>query len=66
MQVDWGGLGVVMFELLTGFLPFYAEERKMMYLQIVTEKTRFPRHVSQAKFLMVGGLNLGINSTLNI
>jgi len=46
-QVDWWGLGVVMFELLTGFLPFYAEERKMMYLQIVTEKTRFPRHVSQ-------------------
>jgi len=46
-QVDWWGLGVVMFELLTGFLPFYAEERKMMFLQIVTEKTRFPRHVSQ-------------------
>ena len=35
-----------MFELLTGHLPFYAEERKMMFWLILKEKTRYPRHVS--------------------
>ena len=44
--VDWWGLGVVIFELLTGHLPFYNDERKMMYRLIVTEKIKYPRHVS--------------------
>merc|ERR1719499_2828609 len=35
-----------MYELLTGFLPFYSEERKQMFRLIVTEKIRFPRHVT--------------------
>merc|ERR1719244_149252 len=41
--VDWWGLGVVMYEMLTGQLPFYNDERKVMFRLIVTEKPHFPR-----------------------
>merc|ERR1712223_1369296 len=44
--VGWWGLGVVLYELLTGQLPFYHEEKKKMYRLIVTEKVLYPRIVS--------------------
>lgn len=44
-SVDWWGLGVVMYELLTGQLPFYNEERKAMFRQIVTEKVHYPKTI---------------------
>merc|ERR1711988_1838055 len=44
--VDWWGLGVVMYEMLTGQLPFYNDERKVMFRLIVTEKPHFPRLIA--------------------
>merc|ERR1719411_2080015 len=32
-----------MYEMLTGQLPFYNDERKVMFRLIVTEKPHFPR-----------------------
>ena len=36
----------MIFFLISGHLPFYAEERKMMFRLIVTEKIRYPKHIS--------------------
>jgi len=41
-SVDWWSLGIVIFEMATGELPFYSEEREEMFRKIFKEKLRFP------------------------
>ena len=53
--VDWWGLGVVMYELMCGRLPFYNRDHDVLFELIIMEEVKFPRTLSQeAKDLLSG------------
>ncbi|KAM5240020.1 RAC-alpha serine/threonine-protein kinase isoform 1-T1 [Hipposideros larvatus] len=53
--VDWWGLGVVMYEMLCGRLPFYNQDHEKLFELILMEEIRFPRSLSpEAKALLSG------------
>uniref|UniRef100_A0A673V346 non-specific serine/threonine protein kinase n=1 Tax=Suricata suricatta TaxID=37032 RepID=A0A673V346_SURSU len=53
--VDWWGLGVVMYEMLCGRLPFYNQDHEKLFELILMEELRFPRTLSpEAKALLSG------------
>uniref|UniRef100_A0A8D1ZJE1 non-specific serine/threonine protein kinase n=1 Tax=Sus scrofa TaxID=9823 RepID=A0A8D1ZJE1_PIG len=53
--VDWWGLGVVMYEMMCGRLPFYNQDHEKLFELILMEEIRFPRTLSpEAKSLLAG------------
>ena len=55
--VDWWGLGIVMYEMMIGKLPFYNQNTDIMFGNILVEEVRFPRNVnitSEARDLLMG------------
>uniref|UniRef100_A0A8C9QKH6 non-specific serine/threonine protein kinase n=2 Tax=Marmotini TaxID=337730 RepID=A0A8C9QKH6_SPEDA len=53
--VDWWGLGVVMYEMLCGRLPFYNQDHEKLFELILMEEIRFPRTLGpEAKSLLSG------------
>ncbi|TMS14635.1 RAC-beta serine/threonine-protein kinase [Larimichthys crocea] len=53
--VDWWGLGVVMYEMMCGRLPFYNQDHERLFELILMEEIRFPRNLSpEAKSLLAG------------
>ena len=53
--VDWWGLGVVMYEMMVGRLPFYSRNHDELFELILLEDVRFPRTLSdEAKSLLNG------------
>ena len=55
--VDWWGLGVVMYEMMCGRLPFYNQDHERLFELILMEEIRFPRTLSpEAKSLLAGCL----------
>ncbi|XP_046649861.1 RAC serine/threonine-protein kinase-like [Daphnia pulicaria] len=54
--VDWWGLGVVMYELMCGRLPFYDRDHDVLFERILLEEVRFPRTLSQEAKELLGGL----------
>ncbi|KAM7119932.1 LOW QUALITY PROTEIN: RAC-alpha serine/threonine-protein kinase-like [Molossus nigricans] len=53
--VDWWGLGVVMYEMMCGRLPFYNQDHEKLFELILMEEIRFPRTLSpEAKALLSG------------
>uniref|UniRef100_A0A3Q0S6Y5 non-specific serine/threonine protein kinase n=1 Tax=Amphilophus citrinellus TaxID=61819 RepID=A0A3Q0S6Y5_AMPCI len=53
--VDWWGLGVVMYEMMCGRLPFYNQDHEKLFEQILMEDIRFPRTLGlEARSLLSG------------
>mgnify|MGYP006107525555 CR=1 FL=1 len=46
--VDWWALGVVIYEFLAGYPPFYNENTFVIYQQILSGVLKFPPHFSDA------------------
>jgi len=45
--VDWWALGILMFEMLCGYPPFYDENPFGIYQKILVGKIDFPKHVDE-------------------
>ncbi|KAK1893472.1 RAC-alpha serine/threonine-protein kinase [Dissostichus eleginoides] len=53
--VDWWGLGVVMYEMMCGRLPFYNQDHEKLFELILMEDIRFPRTLGiEARSLLSG------------
>lgn len=53
--VDWWGLGVVMYEMMCGRLPFYNRDHDILFELILIEEVKFPKTLSpEAKSLLSG------------
>ncbi|GAB6020897.1 RAC-alpha serine/threonine-protein kinase [Chamberlinius hualienensis] len=53
--VDWWGVGVVMYEMMCGRLPFYNKDHDVLFELILMEEVKFPRTISnEAKDLLSG------------
>ncbi|EPB68068.1 protein kinase domain protein [Ancylostoma ceylanicum] len=54
-SVDWWGVGVVMYEMMCGRLPFYSRDHQKLFELIMTSELRFPSKLSaEAKQLLTG------------
>uniref|UniRef100_A0A8C6T8T5 non-specific serine/threonine protein kinase n=1 Tax=Neogobius melanostomus TaxID=47308 RepID=A0A8C6T8T5_9GOBI len=53
--VDWWGLGVVMYEMMCGRLPFYNQDHELLFESILMEEIRFPKNLGpDARSLLAG------------
>uniref|UniRef100_A0A8C6PGG7 non-specific serine/threonine protein kinase n=1 Tax=Nothobranchius furzeri TaxID=105023 RepID=A0A8C6PGG7_NOTFU len=53
--VDWWGLGVVMYEMMCGRLPFYNQDHERLFELILMEEIRFPKSLApEGKALLAG------------
>ena len=46
MAVDWWAFGVLLYEVMAGFPPFYDEEVTNTYKKILNGRFSFPSHFS--------------------
>jgi serine/threonine protein kinase len=56
IAVDWWTLGVLIFEMLASFTPFYSSKRMKMYKKIVRAEVAFPSHFSSSSRSLISGL----------
>jgi len=54
--VDWWGVGVVMYEMVVGRLPFYNRDHDILFELILMDEVRFPRTLSTEAKDLLGGL----------
>jgi serine/threonine protein kinase len=54
--VDWWALGVLVYEMLCGFAPFYDEDPYEIYEKIVACKVRYPTHLKPSAKDLISNL----------
>ncbi len=54
--VDWWGVGIVMYEMMSGRLPFYNHDHETMFELILVETVRFPTKMSELARRLLSGL----------
>lgn len=54
--MDWWGLGVVMYEMMCGRLPFYNQDHERLFELILMEEIRFPKSLAPEGKELLNGL----------
>uniref|UniRef100_A0A1I7YWD2 non-specific serine/threonine protein kinase n=1 Tax=Steinernema glaseri TaxID=37863 RepID=A0A1I7YWD2_9BILA len=54
--VDWWGVGVVMYEMMCGRLPFYSKDHDKLFEMILGSTLRFPNKLSPEARILLSGL----------
>jgi serine/threonine protein kinase len=54
--VDWWGLGMLVYEMLTGLPPWYTEDRRQLMLNLRSAELTFPQYVTEPSRSFIGGL----------
>lgn len=54
--VDWWGVGVVMYEMMCGRLPFYSKDHEKLFELILTGTIRFPSKLTAPARTLLTGL----------
>lgn len=57
--VDWWALGVLIYEMRTGYAPFYDQNQMEMYKKIVEGKIVFPKHFEPSEITLISGFLKG-------
>nr|QWX95776.1 serine/threonine kinase isoform A [Strongyloides stercoralis] len=55
-SVDWWGVGVVMYEMMCGRLPFYSKDHEKLFELILSGNLRFPSKLSSEARVLLSGL----------
>ncbi|CAG8516349.1 1281_t:CDS:2 [Cetraspora pellucida] len=65
-SVDWWSLGILFYEMIAGFSPFYTNDTQLMYRKILFGKLKFPKGFfsEDAKSLIKGLLARNPNNRL--
>eukprot|EP01083_Nonionella_stella_P086295 239690_1 len=54
--VDWWTVGILIFEMLASYPPFYASDQMKTYKKIIRGKIKFPKHFSKESVSLIKAL----------
>lgn len=56
MSVDWWSFGILTYEMMVGIPPFYDDDERQMYQNIVNESVRYPPNTPSSIKVFIDGL----------